>query len=220
MHIDVTQQIGAGVREVRAGERDGQPVRFIIAGRTYPTAREDLWDALSSPERIPRWLMPISGELRLGGRYQLEGNAGGEITRCDPPSHLAVTWEFGGGVSWVEVRITEAPDGAHLELQHTVPVDAHWAQFGAGATGVGWDLSLMGLERHLAEGDARGPADRSDAQRWLMSDEGRDFMRRSSDAWGRAAVAAGVDAAEALAMAARTTAAYTGEGTPPADDGD
>ena len=31
---------------------------------------------------------PISGDLRLGGRYQLQGNAGGEILVCEPPQHL------------------------------------------------------------------------------------------------------------------------------------
>ena len=29
------------------------------------------------PSGFPRWFLPISGELRLGGRYQLTGNAGG-----------------------------------------------------------------------------------------------------------------------------------------------
>jgi hypothetical protein len=29
--------------------------------------------------------MPISGELRVGGSFQLEGNAGGEILTCEPP---------------------------------------------------------------------------------------------------------------------------------------
>ena len=47
-----------------------------------------LWDACTNAERIPRWFLPVSGDLRLGGRYQLEGNAGGTIERCDPPRSL------------------------------------------------------------------------------------------------------------------------------------
>jgi len=39
---------------------------------------------------------------------------------------------------------------------------------------------------------------------------GLEFMGRSSDAWGRAAIAYGTPAEEAEAAAARTTAAYTG----------
>jgi uncharacterized protein YndB with AHSA1/START domain len=46
------------------------------------------------PSGIPRWFLPIAGDLRLGGRFQLEGNAGGEITECRPPRRLAVTWEL------------------------------------------------------------------------------------------------------------------------------
>ena len=45
-----------------------------------------MWDAVTSAERIPRWFLPISGDLRLGGRYQLEGNAGGEVLECAPPA--------------------------------------------------------------------------------------------------------------------------------------
>ena len=40
---------------------------------------EEVWDALTDPDRIRRWMMPITGELKVGGSFQLEGNAGGEI---------------------------------------------------------------------------------------------------------------------------------------------
>jgi hypothetical protein len=36
--------------------------------------------------------MPISGDLRVGGRYRLEGNASGTIERWDPPRSFAATW--------------------------------------------------------------------------------------------------------------------------------
>jgi hypothetical protein len=45
---------------------------------------------------------------------------------------------------------------------------------------------------------------------WLGSDDGKQFVHRSSDDWRRASVAAGTDEAAASAAAARTTAAYTG----------
>lgn len=209
MKVDVADQLGAVVREVRHGERSGAPVHVVAASRTYATEVEDLWDAISNPERLPRWFLPVSGDLRQGGRYQLQGNAGGEIERCEPPRRLAVTWEFGGGVSWLEVRLTgEGPGRTRLELEHTVPDDDHWAQFGAGATGVGWDLGLMGLAAHVAGGgEARDPGE---AMAWMTSPEGRDFMTRSSGQWERAAVAGGADEADAAAAAARTTAFYTG----------
>ena len=75
-------------------ERDGQPARAVTLARSYATTVEDLWDAVTNGERILRWFLPISGELAPGGRYQLEGNAGGVITACEPPitfrAHLGV----------------------------------------------------------------------------------------------------------------------------------
>jgi hypothetical protein len=76
--IDVIKQIGAVQRTV-----DGQTV---TVSQVYPTDLEDLWEAITTPERIARWLMPVTGDLKLGGRYQLQGNAGGTIVACDPPS--------------------------------------------------------------------------------------------------------------------------------------
>jgi uncharacterized protein YndB with AHSA1/START domain len=212
---DIAAQIGAVTRAVESRLREGRPSRVVVASRTYPTTVEDLWDAITSVERIPRWFLPIHGDLRLGGRYQLEGNAGGVIIRCEPPRHLAVTWEYGGEVSWVEVRLEEleerAGGGTRLELRHEAHVDDHWEQFGPGAAGVGWELGLFGLGQYLS-GDAS--VDRAEAEAWMVSEEGKSFMRRSSDAWGEASIASGTVEAEARAAAGRTTAFYTGESEP------
>jgi len=146
---------------------------FNPATRTYDTSIDDLWEALTDPERIPRWFLPVSGDLHEGGRYQLEGNAGGTITRCRPPDLLAVTWEYGGDVSWVTVRLTSVSDEAcRLELEHMAHPDDRWDLYGPGATGVGWDLSLVGLARHLATGagfKGRGEVRIWDASRWEKS---------------------------------------------------
>jgi uncharacterized protein YndB with AHSA1/START domain len=175
----------------------------------YDTTIDDAWDALTNAERIPRWFLPISGDLRLGGRYQLQGNAGGEITRCEPPRHLAMTWEYGRDTSWVDVRLQpDARGGTLLELEHVAHVpDALWDQFGPGAVGVGWDLGLFGLGNHLATGTAVDPRE---ALAWLGSDQGKEFVRGSSADWCRASIAGGTDATAAAGAADRTTAAYTG----------
>jgi uncharacterized protein YndB with AHSA1/START domain len=67
--------------------RDGQ----VVPTRTYPTDHDDLWEALTSAGRIPRWFLPITGDLRVGGRYQLEGNAGGVVEEGDQPHRFAIT---------------------------------------------------------------------------------------------------------------------------------
>jgi uncharacterized protein YndB with AHSA1/START domain len=88
---DVLRYIGAVTREVQSRDHDGRPARVVVATCAYDTTIDDVWDAITSAERIPRWFLPISGDLRLGGRYQLQVNAGGQITGCESPRSLEVT---------------------------------------------------------------------------------------------------------------------------------
>jgi uncharacterized protein YndB with AHSA1/START domain len=200
---------GAVHREVAAEEREGRPARVTVATRAYATTRRDLWDALTNAERIPHWFLPISGDLRLGGRYQLEGNAGGTITTCEAPRFFAATWEFMGGVSWVEVELTPQTKGdTTLCLRHAAPVDDRWQEFGPGAVGVGWDLVLIGMQLHIG---SRAAVDPRTFEAWSGSTDGKEFIRLASADWGRASIAAGTDPAEATAAAAHTTGFYTGE---------
>lgn len=210
MDLDISRYIGAVSRVVDRRERDGREVRVVVATRTYDTDCDDLWDALTSAERLPRWFLPVTGELRPGGRFQFVDNAGGEVTLCEPPRRLAVTWEFGGEVSWVEVSLAEDEGGGtRLTLEHVAHVDGdRWDKFGPGAVGVGWDLALTGLAVHLA---TRAPVDAAAFMAWSASDAGKQFIRGSSDGWGRASAASGTDAQAAAAAAARTTAFYTGD---------
>ena len=209
MQFDIPRQIGAVTRTFENRLRDGRPACVVVAARTYDTTVDDLWDAVTNKDRIPRWFLPISGDLRLGGHYQLQGNAGGTITRCEPPRVVGMTWEFGGEVTWLEVTLDPTPDGAaRLQLEHVAHVpDARWDEFGPGAVGVGWDTALLGLATYLASGTGVDPRE---AMAWLGSENGREFIRESSDDWCRASIDAGTDAAAARAAAARTTAAYTG----------
>lgn len=194
-------------REVRTGEREGVATRVVVARRTYPTPQTDLWDAVTSPERLPRWFLPVTGELRVGGRYQLEGNAGGTVEQCDEPDRFAVTWEYAEQLSWLTVRLTPTDEGTMLELTHEAPVDpGFWGQFGPGAAGVGWDLGLMGLGLHL---DAGAPVDPKEATTWPTSPDGIAFVRHAATGWAAAAVADGDDAAAASAAAENTVAFYT-----------
>ena len=211
--MDYGSALGAEFREVRDVEHEGKPARAVEGSRFYPTETDDLWDALTNAERIPRWFLPIRGELRLGGRYHLEGNAAGTITRCDPPEALDLTWEYATNVSWVSVRLASENDGVRLTLVHTMLKDeaaeAHWETYGPGATGVGWDLSFLGLGLHLASGGGTIDGEANDA--WMASDGGKSFLRACAESWGRAHAAAGEDAQVAQAMAARTASFYAGD---------
>jgi Activator of Hsp90 ATPase homolog 1-like protein len=77
--IEVVEEINRVERRVGSRTFDAGEARTIVIARTYDAALEDVWDACTNPERLPRWFLPVSGELRPGGRYELEGNAGGEI---------------------------------------------------------------------------------------------------------------------------------------------
>ena len=111
-----------------------------------------MWHAVTTGERISRWLGPVSGDLELGGRFQIEGNAGGTVLQCEAPSLLEVTWEYGGGLGWVRVALIEAAEGTRLRLEHSASVDDDTRrQFGPGALGIGWELGLGGLGLHLAD---------------------------------------------------------------------
>ena len=209
MTFDLANHLGAMTRAVRNLEKDGQPAKAVVASRIYDTTPADLWDALTRPERIRRWFAPVSGDLRLGGRYQVEGNAGGTVLECEPEKRVALTWEFAGIPSWVTVTLAPEGSGTRLELEHVAHLSPHWDQYGPGAVGVGWDLGFMGLSRHLAEPDADLPAEA--VAGWGETQEAKDMMRTTSDDWVRAAIAAGEDRAHALAAAEATRRFYTGE---------
>ncbi len=213
MGLDVESHLSAVERSVSSLERDGQPARAVTLSRSYATTVEDLWNAVTNGERIPRWFVLISGELEPGGRYQLESNAGGVITACERLSHFALTWEFGEDASWVEVRISDDGAGrARLTLTHTARLSEHWGEYGPGAVGVGWEMGLLGLALHLTHPNDPKP----DPAAFAASPDGKALITGSSEAWEQAAVAAGTEPAAAHAAARRTTAFYTGESAEPA----
>jgi uncharacterized protein YndB with AHSA1/START domain len=194
-----------GTRTLEAGE-----ATVATISRVYPTTVDDLWNACTDPERLPRWFLPVTGELVVGGKYQLQGNANGTVERCDAPHSFAATWEFGGEVSWIEVTLTPEENGARLTLEHIAHVDdERWSQYGPGAVGVGWDLALSsGLARHIATGERVDPVA---AEAWATTPEGITFITAASEAWAEASIARGTPAESARAAAARTTAFYTGQ---------
>lgn len=205
---DIERHLGAVERRVVSLEKDGAQARAVILSRIYETTIDDLWNAVTNKECLPRWFARVEGDLQLGGRYQVENNAGGEIVQCEPPNTFSLTWEFGGDVSWVDVELkAESLETARLTLTHTAKMSPLWEQYGPGAVGVGWELGLLGLAFYLA--DSR--ADKLDEEVFAASAEGKAFGRGSSEKWGAAAISAGEDPEQALASASRVAAFYADE---------
>jgi uncharacterized protein YndB with AHSA1/START domain len=207
---DIVDQIDGihrevGSRAVAEGRAEGQ-ARTVLVRRTYDAAVGDVWAACTDPERVGRWLVPVSGDLKPGGRYELEGNASGEILRCEPPELLRVSWLFGEDPDFgeVEVRLTaQGEEQTVFELEHAAVVPPEiWDEFGPGAAGIGWDLTALGLGLHLRGGPIE------DLAAWRESDEAREFMTRSSAAWGAAYEASGAPADVASAAVRSTTSFY------------
>ena len=185
--IDIMQEIDAIRRGVR---RDDESVTVTI-DRTYATGAEDVWDAITKPERVARWFAPLSGDLREGGEFQVEGNASGQILKCDRPHLLRMT--YGGPTSIVELRLVPQGESTKLEVEHTVPLAI--AQSGAGAlwVGPGWDGGFLVLGQYL-RGEA--PEDPVAAEGTL---ERQRFNAKSAQAWAQAVTASGTATAEEVA---------------------
>ena len=161
-------------------------LKTLVIRRRYPVAPEEIWSAITDPDRLVRWFLPISGDLRVGGRYSLEGNASGEIVRCDQPRELVVTWEYGGSRSDVRVRLVPEGQGTLLDLEHApVPPDiipnASPELWGLGA---GWEMGLTALGDYLAgrlpEGRAIDWIAEAPPEELMAT---RDLSVKISDAW-------------------------------------
>lgn len=188
---DLLAEVAQTAREVaRRGGGEDELVAVTVR-REYPADAEDVWEAVTDPARLARWFAPVTGDLRPGGTFAVEGNADGEIRECSPPSTLVLTW--GGPVSVVTVRLTPAGAATVLELEHTVPVA--FAGSGAGAlfVGPGWDVALLGLGLHLRGEDVGDPV------AWEDSEEVRRANAASVDAWVATVTASGTATAEEVA---------------------
>jgi uncharacterized protein YndB with AHSA1/START domain len=153
-------------REVRRRRIAAGDARTALIRRHYDAPIEDVWDACTNPERLRRWLSPVTGDLRVGGAFQMEGNAGGEILRCERPQLLTVTWVYGDRpADEVELRLRPGDGGGTvLELEHASvvehapmtidgrPVDAILG------VGIGWEMPLTySLDRYLRGGLKEAP---------------------------------------------------------------
>ena len=141
--------------------RDGDTceVRFE---RPYPTTAADLWQAVTDPERLVRWLGRTTGELHPGGDYRVvmdddpdtDAIATGTVVRCEPPHELELTWCFPGEAeSQVLVEVRAAGTGSVLVLVHRALPET-----GVRGYSAGWHTYLDHLEADLT-GTATTPWD-------------------------------------------------------------
>ncbi|MET0235542.1 MAG: SRPBCC family protein [Kibdelosporangium sp.] len=209
--IDIADQLKAIHREVGRQPAGSGEVVTVLMKRDYDADIADVWDALTDPDRLKRWFMPISGDLKVGGTFQLEGNAGGEILECEPPRRLKVT--FGGPASVVELRLSGHDDeDTVLELEHTVPIEMAGSGAGALYVGPGWDGMFLALSLFLRGEVAEDPGAAAN------SPEGQEFSRQSVHAWVAAVEASATATADEIEAAkAASLAQFAPEATDTTD---
>jgi len=88
--------------------------------RVYPTGIDDLWDAVTDPTRLARWLVvSLEGTPVLGAtvRAQFTSHWDGtvRIDTCDRPEHVCVTMTSDDGTTVTEAWLT-AVDDQHTRL--------------------------------------------------------------------------------------------------------
>lgn len=132
----------------------------------YHTGIENLWSALTEPERLARWFGDVQGDLRVGGDYHLTipgaVTATGRVDVCEPLHRLVVhTRDSDPRPGQPEATTTEAVvtrDGDHTVL---VVEERGLPEPLLPAYGAGIQIHFENLAAHLAGGD-RG----DDEQRW------------------------------------------------------
>lgn len=155
----MTTNASASNRLLGALRADGTVGAVRIEDRIH-TGVEDLWSALTHPERLARWYGHVAGDLRRGGQFTvyLEGpdlSTLGRIEECEPPRRLLVrtreteeSASRGNGHSFEQtMEATLTPDVDHTLLVVEVaglPLDK------IAAYGVGWQLHAESLAAYLS----------------------------------------------------------------------
>jgi uncharacterized protein YndB with AHSA1/START domain len=122
----------------------------------YDTDIDDLWRAVTEPDRLARWIASVEGDLRVGGTIRAEFTSSfegpGRIDVCDAPHRLQVTMNPGTpDETRLEAVLTAEERGTRLVVEECgLPADA------APDHAAGWQAHLEDLRAHL---DGRAPGD-------------------------------------------------------------
>jgi uncharacterized protein YndB with AHSA1/START domain len=93
-----------------------------------PSPREEVWEALTDPERLEDWFAnEVELDLREGGDATFRWSNGEErhatVTEVDPERRLAFEWDEDGTDSegTVEFTLDDDANGTRLTVVETVP---------------------------------------------------------------------------------------------------
>jgi uncharacterized protein YndB with AHSA1/START domain len=88
-----------------------------------PSPREEVWEALTDPERLEDWFAnSVDLDLRVGGGASFRWDNGEQrratVTEVEPERRLSFEWEDEGEV---EFTLADDVDGTRLIVVETVP---------------------------------------------------------------------------------------------------
>ena len=138
----------------------------LMIRRSFAVDQQTLWDALTRPEAIMKWMgakmakpARVDQDLRVGGAYQIEmiGHDGeihrilGEYLEIDAPTRIAFTWAWyttADRISRVTYALTPGDGATTLTLTHEKLYDSDVRD----RHGQGWMATLDSLHDHLSGG--------------------------------------------------------------------
>lgn len=115
----------------------------------YDTSSNDLWAALTSPDRLARWIAVVSGDLRVGGAIQVRFTSGwegpGRVEVCHRPERLLLVMSPGQpDQTEIEATLTPAGDRTRLVIEERGIAIEQLPDHGAG-----WHAHMEDLDAHL-----------------------------------------------------------------------
>jgi uncharacterized protein YndB with AHSA1/START domain len=126
----------------RIVEQDGRHV--LVQTREFRAPIEDVWAAVTEPERLARWIGtwtgdPTSGSVRFQMLFEGEEHEGEdmEIRVCEPPRRLHLTSRVGEEVWLLELDLTHADGVTTLTFSQPGVTEEQ-----VGGVGPGWDYYL------------------------------------------------------------------------------
>jgi uncharacterized protein YndB with AHSA1/START domain len=139
-------QSGGVIGSLRAIDDHRGAVRMEDLFDTDPA---DLWDAMTDPRRLARWIAEVDGDLRVGGVVQARFTSGwegpGRIEACDPPHRLVARMDPDtADETVIEATITAEGSSSRLVLEERgIPLSE------IAGHGAGWHAHIDDLRLHL-----------------------------------------------------------------------
>src|SRR5262245_57964662 len=135
---EMTSNVRTGDR-ILGSLRSAGGVGIIRMEDRLDTGIDELWAALTDPQRLARWYGEVEGELRVGGRFSARVHASGwdgtgRVEECEPPRRFLVVSRDPDEPNEDSTEVTLTGEGGQTKLlveQRGLPLDLIWA-YGAG----------------------------------------------------------------------------------------